>query len=507
MNDITTKINLLKNDLQKVKSFFLNKLNEMHSSVHIYTHIDADGLSSGAILGKALYRAKIPFQITILKQLEKEEIVKIVNNVENFNKFLIFSDFGSGQYIELEEKLTHNGELIPFLILDHHLPQKISNKEQIDLIQEVHKKTHPWQINPYFYGIDGSIEVSGAGICYYFAKVLNEKNIDLSSVALIGGTGDIQNQGPKKAFIGLNNLILEDAISSGYIEVIDDLNLSPIKPLHEAVAYASELNLPGLTNDVNRSLIYLQSLGVLMEDTEGNVKTLMDLNKDEKQKVSTGIIEYATLKSNIEPNEIIEKLIVKRFVLKNETIGSDLYDTREFSNLLNACGRLDVGSLGIAIAMGDRKDSYQQAKEVQNNYKKIITKGLSWIFDENKLQQKDYIQFYYGEDIIPENVIGTITSMLIFDATDRIDKSKPIFGLAKRLNEDVFKISGRAHETIVKKGVNLSEAIREACELADLDALGGGHPPAAGTKVPVDKIDLFLEKCNEVIKKQLNRFG
>ena len=274
--------------------------------------------------------------------------------------------------------------------------------------------------------------------------------------------------------------------------------------MHEALAYASDLGLPGITNDVNRSLLFLQSLGVLMEDMEGTIRPLTDLNQDEKQKISTAIIEYATLKLDIEPMEIIEKLIVNRYVLKSEPIDSDLCDTKEFANLLNACGRTDVGSLGIAIAMGDRKDSYEQAKEIQANYKKLLTKGLGWVYDEEKLQQKDHIQYYFGEDVIPENIIGTITSMLIFDSTDRIDKSKPIFGLAKRINEDVFKVSGRAHESIVDKGVNLSEAIREACELAGLDVLGGGHPPAAGTKVPTDKVDLFLEKCDEVIKKQLS---
>jgi len=93
--------------------------------------------------------------------------------------------------------------------------------------------------------------------------------------------------------------------------------------------------------------------------------------------------------------------------------------------------------------------------------------------------------------------------MLIFSKSGDIDLSKPIFGCAKRKDEDVYKISGRAHESIVKKGVNLSEAIREALELSNLKALGGGHPPAAGTKVPLDKIDIFLDKCNIVIKKQL----
>ena len=115
----------------------------------------------------------------------------------------------------------------------------------------------------------------------------------------------------------------------------------------------------------------------------------------------------------------------------------------------------------------------------------------------------EYIQYFFGEDIIPENIIGTIASMLVFENFEGFDKSKPIFGLAKRENENVYKVSGRAHKKIVSKGVNLSQAIREACELSKLDVLGGGHPPAAGTKIPIDKSDMFLENCNIVIRNQL----
>ncbi len=91
----------------------------------------------------------------------------------------------------------------------------------------------------------------------------------------------------------------------------------------------------------------------------------------------------------------------------------------------------------------------------------------------------------------------------IYNESEVIDRKKPIFGIAKREDEAVYKISGRAHESIVEKGVNLSEAIREALKLSDLDALGGGHPPAAGTKVPIDKIDDFLNNINIVINKQI----
>ncbi|MFX0036134.1 MAG: DHH family phosphoesterase [Candidatus Hermodarchaeota archaeon] len=503
MTDPQKNLDQLFEAINIVKNNFLNFINQKRSSIHIYTHLDADGLSAGAILGKCLYRKNIPFQITVLRQLEKEEIAKISNHINETESFLIFSDFGSGQFLELQKELIINNKFDSFIILDHHLPQKISSKKDIDLIKEIHNNTYQWHLNPYFFGFDGSIEVSGAGLSYFFARSLNISNRDLSAIAIIGAIGDIQNQGQNKTFSGLNSLILKDAIDTGNIEVINDLNFSLIKPLNEAIAYSKEINLPGLSNDVNRSLIFLQTLGILMEDSNGNIRSLSDLNQDEKQKISSAIIEYATVKLDIDPNEIIDKLIINRYLLKNEEIGSELYDATEFSNLLNACGRSNNASLGIAIAMGDRKIAYHQSQEIHKNYKKALLNSLTWLIDNNKIQQKEYIQYFFGEDVISEKIIGTIASMLIFENPESVDISKPIFGLTQRENENVYKVSGRAHEKIVNKGINLSEAIRDACKLSNIDVLGGGHPPAAGTKIPLNKVNIFLENCNDIIHKQL----
>lgn len=497
------KLEKLNENLEIIKNNFLDHIKENNSSVHVYTHIDADGLSSGAIIGKSLFRENIPFQITTLRQLEREEIIKISKNVKENENYLIFSDFGSGQYLELKKKLMINKNFNSFLILDHHLPQKVSDKRDLDSIKDIYKKTNQWHVNPYFFGINGSQEISGAGLCYYFAKCLNEKNIDLSPIAIIGAIGDLQNQGPNKSFLGLNLLILEDAQRDELIEVKNDLNFSSIKPLNEAIAYSNDIYLPGLTKDINRSLIFLRTLGILIENSEGNIKSLSDLNQEEKQKITSAIIEYASIKLDIDPSKIVEKLIINRYLLKKEVINSKLHDASEFSSLLNACGRTNSASLGIAIAMGDRKRSYQKSQEILKNYKKSLSKSLSWIHDNQKIQQKEYIQYFFGEEIIPENIIGTVSSMLIFENFKGVDLSKPIFGLAKRENEDIYKVSGRAHEKIVNKGINLSKAIRDACELSGLDVLGGGHPPAAGTKIPLDKAELFLENCNIAIKRQL----
>jgi len=503
MNNENIKLEKMNVNLKKITHSFLNQIESMEAPVHIYTHLDADGLSSGAILGKALYRENIPFQITVLRQLEKREIKRILKKVEVYNNYLIFSDFGSGQYLELQTELIHKKKIKNFLVLDHHIPQNVSSKEDINLIEEIHETTKDWHVNPYFFGIDGSFEIPGAGLCYYFAKCLKQENIDLSPLALVGAIGDIQNKGLNKSFLGINNLILEDAMNSGQIEVINDLNFSTLKPLNEAIAYSKEIQLPGLSKDVNRSLIFLKTIGILMENSEGKVKTLNELDQDEKQKISSAIIEYASLKLNLEPSKITKKLIINRYLLKNESSNSKIHDIKEFSNLLNACGRTYNASLGIAIAMGDRKDIYQQSMDVLKTYRKSLVESLSWIENNNKIQQKDSIQYFFGEEVISESIIGTISSILIFDHNKGVDISKPIFGLAKRTDEDVYKVSGRAHEKIVSQGINLSEVIREASQRSNIETLGGGHPPAAGTKIPIEKAEEFLENCNIAVRNQM----
>ena len=504
MSAINEKLSLLIADLEKTKDFFLKNYKNTNAPVSIYTHLDADGLSSGAILGKALYKEHIPFQITVLKQLELNEIKKIVTQVDEFHNFLIFSDFGSGQYIELLKMLNLNGTSFPFIILDHHLPQNVTNKND-PIIKQIYEETAPWHVNPYFYEINGSIDVSGAGMCYWFVKILNTNNESLASIALIGAIGDIQNKSENGSFSGLNSLILKKAQELEDVEIINDLNFSSIKPLNEAIAYSSSIKLAGLSGNPNKILKFLLRLGIIMERSDGQIKTLNDLTKEEKKILTSALIEYATLKLDVEPSEVYKNLIINRYILTNEVVGSELHDISEFSNLLNSCGRTNNGSLGIAIAMGDRRIAYQKARDNLIEYKKSIMKSLKWIYENDIIHEREYIQFFDGEDVIKEIIVGTIASMLVYDEASGIDKNKPLFGYAKREEEKVYKVSGRAHQSLVDKGINLSEVIRKALEMSNLEVLGGGHPPAAGTKVPINKIDVFLDNCNQVIKNQLER--
>ena len=114
-----------------------------------------------------------------------------------------FTDLGAGQ---IKAILKHLGTKIIF-ILDHHSFDK-------KIIASIPKNI--MLLNPHVFDIDGSTEISGSGVAYFFAEAMNQKNMDLAHLGVIGAIGDTQE---KKEFVGKdgNNvkynegtLILED---------------------------------------------------------------------------------------------------------------------------------------------------------------------------------------------------------------------------------------------------------------------------------------------------------
>ncbi len=477
--------------------FFNEKIDEFNFPIRIFTHYDADGLCSGAILSVMLFREKIPYHLTIKKQLDRKIIQEIAKFTEKSNNFVIFSDFGSGQCQEIENNIKKG----QYMILDHHLPQKIANKEMKKELNILREKHSPYHVNPYFFEIDGSIDVAAAGICYIFSKIMNSNNIDLSPLAIVAATGDIQNQGPNRTFVGLNYDILNDALKENKIEVKTDLNFSSFKPLNQAIAYSNEIQLPGLSQREDVSLKFLQKTGIFVENVDGEIKTLNDFSWDEKRIISSAIVKYAVDSCGFDLAEITKKLIINKYLLLDEINFPEISETSEFSRLLNSCGRTGNVSLGIAIAIGDRDKNIEKVRKILKNYKRKLSKSIEWVLSEKKLKSMDYIHYFYGEDIIPEEIIGTICSMLI--NSQLIDKKKPILGYANKIGEDFYKVSARATIDLVNDGVNLSQVIKEATRLMKVDTLGGGHPPAAGTKIKKEKMDEFLLICDKIIKKQL----
>ena len=449
-----------------------------HKNIHIYSHLDADGLSAAAILGKIFERKEFGYQITILRQLEIQYIQDIAEEQSNSNRFIIFSDFGTGQIDIVEEKLQSD----TYLILDHHKPEDSSKSPSVN------------HINPYFFDIKGEDEISGAGVCYLFAKSMDPRNIDLAPIAIVGAIGDMQNNYDKGAFHGLNSLILEDAVKSGKVEVNFNLAISRTKPLTNAIAYSLPINIPNLSNNVQHVEEFLRLSQIRFTNEIEETRSFLDLSDLEKKTLLNALIRYAILEAGLDP-QVSKQLVANIYILKDFDEKNRISDAREMSSLLNACGRSENSALGIAALLGD-KESLKSAIENTRAYKRDIY--LSVNKAKEQIRDYDHIRTVY-EQTIDEKMIGTICSILVH-SDDYADK--PLIAFADSDNH-TLKVSARADKILIEKGLDLGIVMRSACQQLGIINPAGGHPPAAGAKIPADKLGNFIDEADKIVASQL----
>ena len=209
------------------------KANEMirkAEDIKIYSHIDCDGISAGAILSTTLDRLEIDHEIEFIS-LDR------IPKLENENELTIFSDLGSGQ--DLDHFITSQSKV---LILDHHPPlRKISTAGNGFL-----------EVNPHHYGLDGSHDISGGGMCYLLARTFGFN--DLSWIGVLSAIGDMQNNLTGK-LVGLNKEILDDGRDLNLVESENDLAIYGRKPGHffGFISILVMLNYPSPTTAMNPS--------------------------------------------------------------------------------------------------------------------------------------------------------------------------------------------------------------------------------------------------------------
>ena len=125
-----------------------------NSAIRIISHYDTDGITSAAIMARALQREDKKFSVTIVKQLETSFIEQLKKSIgKNQKEMLIFLDLGSSSLEMLSE--------IPadIFVFDHH-----EIKSDIKTLNSIRLRF----INPHLF----NEEVSAAGVVYLFAKLL-----------------------------------------------------------------------------------------------------------------------------------------------------------------------------------------------------------------------------------------------------------------------------------------------------------------------------------------------
>jgi len=322
---------------------------------------------------------------------------------------------------------------------------------------------------------------------------MDPNNIDLAPLALVGATGDLQNKGAKGTFQGVNQKILEDAQSIGKIQVETDIAISRNRPISHAIAYSLPEMIPGLSNSEEQARRFLEANNIKTTNELHEPRTLLDLTQLEKINLNKALVQYAIDEKQLGV-EFAKKIVTSVYLLKDYDPKSPLSDIREMSSLLNACGRTGHPSLGIAMLLGDQH-AMQEALVESKNYKKSLASAVEYAL-QHIVKHKNFISFY-GGDVIHEKISGTVASMLIY--SDKIN-SNLIIAYAES-DVGTYKVSGRTRN----KSIDLSILMREVTQKMQLETSAGGHPPAAGAKIPQSRLKEFLVNVEEVLLKQLEK--
>lgn len=444
--------------------------------IHVFSHLDADGVAAAGIIGKALLRLDARFRIRITQWIED----KIFEVLSDKPQLIVFSDLGSGYTDLLREKLAD----FKIVILDHH---QVVGENSANFVH----------VNPHLHGIDGARDISGAGVAYFVAKAIDDTNIDSAPVAVVGALGDLQDKYDQRMLGGMNERIVEEATKAGILTVEKDLIFfgRETRPIHRMLSSTTTPFIPGISGEEGNSLAFLKNLNIESRNGE-KWRALRDLSDDEKRRLCTALADYLLSKGL---RFDVSDLIGNVYVLNHEEPWTPLRDAREFAVLLNATGRMDRSSLGVTVCMGDRGSAFEEAIKVLEDYRRTISKYLSWVMEKpERMREMENIYVVYGENFINDKIVGAISSIL---SGGLPNPEKPLIAYANVEDQGLAKISARTVDAIVSRGINLGDIMQAAAEKCE--GKGGGHNIAAGAQVPLDKIGAFIRMVNEMVGQQL----
>ena len=453
--------------LDESLSFFKDKISDCiksKKSISVTTHIDCDGLTSGSIITKALIREGAKCTLRTSKEFSQNVIDSLKQDSRDFH---IVTDLGGGFANNLDQALGEE-----WIVLDHHQISEIEHE-------------NPRVINAWKYGIDGGTEICAGGMAFLAAMSLDEKNSDLSAVAVVAALGDRQDQGERKSFTGKNFEIANTAKELGLLDIDLDLLLvgRETRPLPDALAFTSQPFIEGLTWNRDTCLSLLNSSGIQLKDG-GRWRVPAELNEDEKRKVIEEITKFTSGKN---ATDIMSELIGYTYTFPREDRRSFLRDGREFSTMLNSCGRISKSGVGIAICMGDRNKILREGETILSEYRKLIREYMNVLTNERwRISESETCVMVNGEGIVPETMTGTISSLIAGSPHN----SGKIIILRTKGEENTIKFSSRKSYGC-KSPINLSELMKTGAK--KFNGIGGGHDGAAGAKITKDKLNDFLD--------------
>jgi single-stranded-DNA-specific exonuclease len=449
--------------------------------VRVVSHYDADGITSAAIVVKALEREGKPFHLTIVKQLSEQLVGELSSERGDL---ILFTDTGAGFLSEIQEALP--GRVV---ILDHHQTQgEISEDNQGRIVH----------VNPVTFGIEE--DISGSGVTYLCMRALNPENRDLSEFAIIGAIGDSQTGsiGPHWGLLGLNKEILKDAEITRKIKVTKGLRLwgRYTRPVHKALQFSVDPYIPEVSGSETGAIHFLQETGIELKRPDGSWRTLAGLSDDEMRKLSSGIIKERIRSGSDNPDWIFGD--VYELIDKDE----EFRDANEFATVLNGCGKMEQSYVGIAICLNN-KEYYPDVRKILESYRREVGRGVDWIRSNPKaIRATDHADYILAGNRISEHIISNVVSIINKSCLLPDDCRKPVFAFADTEDGRV-KVSARMDDSLAERGLNLKEVLETVTRTTGGE--GGGHIAAGGATIPKEGLETFIRMSQELIRESMKK--
>lgn len=444
------------------------------SDILIISHIDADGISAGAIADMTSERLGKEHTVRFEKKIT-EETIDLVNS--STQSLVWICDLGSGYLSEF----TRDG----IIITDHHVPDPRWRRKQTVLDSFVGIR----HLNPHSYGMDGSYEVCGAGMTYLLSKAVDPANIDLAYLAVVGAVGDFQDSNTS-GLVSLNRTIMADAQANGDMVVDHDLRFfgRETRPVNQYLQFSSDPQIPGLSDNAAACLQFLDRMGIKGKDGS-RWRRWDDLAPEEKERATEAILDMI-------PENDRGRAFGEMYRFPDQPAGSGLRDAKEFATVLNSCGRYDDAETGLRICRGDMT-ALKDAERNRSDHRKYISSAMSYIRDNHLLRERRFIQWFDAGSEIKETVVGIVAGMVL--SSGECARNIPIIAFAD--SDDGVKVSARANRSLVDRGLDLSQIMKTASEL--VGGYGGGHTIAAGATIPADRKEDFLDIVEDLVSSQV----
>jgi RecJ-like exonuclease len=448
----------------------------------LISHYEADGICATAIISKLIYNMNGKFHARFVNHIDMEWISDFLEEFDKKENYFVFLDIGAETLHYINR--FFNSERV--MVIDHNLQRSKKSRHNLNFLNLQNLE------------IDGNRDISSAGMAYFIVKEINNKKIEMASLGLIeelaplgviGALGDNLTTGKKNILTGVNKIIVEDCKKMNLLKDEEDLRFfGQYTSIKESLSQTIDPYIIDITNNEIKTNELLMKL-----DIPSNIP-IKQLNDKKKTELNEELIEKIQ-----NPQE----LVGINYILLKESKTGPLYDAREFSILLNACGRFGSSSVGLAVCMNDRGMHLKEAIKLYGEYLKKIQFYMDWISTPDNYLETNLIQCIMGNNMINERFIKPVS--YIAYKTHKLNPEKIIMGYVDKKDNRIITVFIES-EDFIKKEVNIWEALKQTNKKLKIDTKTIGNKIKARVKIPIDiDIKQYLELLDEFVQKQIGK--